>query len=183
MLLSGGIDSTTCLAYYQEQGFRVDGLFVDYGQASAMREQRAAHAVCRHLKARLNTIRLTTARPKGAGTIAGRNAFLLSVGLMEFEHKCGVVAIGAHSGTRYPDCAPPFFRKMQSLFDLYAGGAVQIGVPFLRWRKTDIWTFARRKGVPLLLTYSCERGLSQPCGHCDSCHDLEVLRASSHFEN
>lgn len=183
VLLSGGIDSTTCLAYYQEQGFRVDALFVDYGQASARRERRAAHAVCRYFEARLNTVRLTSVSRKGAGLIAGRNAFLLSVGLMEFEHKSGVIAIGAHSGTRYADCRPVFFRKMQSLFDLYAGGAVQIGVPFLRWRKADIWSFAQRRHIPLQLTYSCERGLRQPCGRCESCRDLEVLRASSHYEN
>jgi 7-cyano-7-deazaguanine synthase len=183
VLLSGGIDSTACLAYYLEQAFGADALFIDYGQAGATRELRAATAVCRHFGVHLRTVRLTGTLRKGRGLIVARNAFLLSVAAMEFRKHAGVIALGIHSGTRYSDCSPTFVRKMQSVLDVYASGALQIGVPFLRWRKVDIWTFAQAMRVPLRLTYSCERGLSQPCGYCDSCRDLEALRASSHQQD
>ena len=37
VLLSGGIDST-CIHYYQNLGYNVKGLFIDYGQPAANQE-------------------------------------------------------------------------------------------------------------------------------------------------
>ena len=183
VLLSGGIDSTACLAYYLDEGFHVDGLFIDYGQKGAKNEVRAAKSVCRHFRVPLSVVRLTRATRKGAGLIVGRNAFLLLTAVLEFQAKAGVIAIGIHSGTRYRDCSPFFIRSIQGVFDACTGGALQIGVPFLKWKKQDIWAFAKKKDVPLSLTYSCERGVAQPCGSCDSCLDLEKLHARSQHQN
>ncbi len=178
VLLSGGIDSTACLSYYLREGFHVGALFIDHGQAGAKREARAAKSICRHFRVPLKIVRLIGSTDKGPGLIAGRNAFLLLTAALEFKARAGVIALGIHSGTRYRDCSPYFVQRMQAVLDIYTGGAVQIGAPFLNWRKADIWAFATRKDVPLSLTYSCERGLEQPCGSCDSCLDLEALRAS-----
>lgn len=183
ILLSGGIDSTTCLAYYLHEGLSPEALFVDYGQAGAKKESRAATLICRHFQVPLRTICLTGVIRKGAGLITGRNAFLLLTAALESNGKPGVIALGIHSGTRYADCTRYFIQRMQAIFDTYTGGALQIGVPFLRWSKGDIWALANSRNVPLSLTYSCERGLAQPCGSCDSCLDLEALRASSHHQN
>jgi 7-cyano-7-deazaguanine synthase len=179
ILLSGGIDSAACLALYSEQRFKIDALFVDYGQASARREHRAAKAISGHYRVSLRAIRLAPAKQKGPGLIRGRNAFLLLTALVEFKAPGGIIALGIHGGTRYSDCSPLFVRKMQATFDTCTGGAVQIGSPFLKWKKSDVWAFAKSKGVPTRLTYSCERGLPQPCRHCNSCRDLEILSASS----
>lgn len=179
VLLSGGIDSTTCLAYYLDEGFCVDALFVDYGQAAAERELRAAKSVCGHFRVPLRVVRLTGVSRKGPGLIVGRNAFLLFTAALELRVGVGLIAIGIHSGTRYRDCSSLFVRGIQRVLDTCTGGAVQIGVPFLEWRKPDVWAFAEKMRIPLSLTYSCERGLVQPCGSCDSCSDLEALRARS----
>lgn len=183
VLLSGGIDSSACVAYYLGQRFRVDALFVDYGQAAAAKEMRAAKSVCGHFHIPLNVVRLRGTSKKGPGLITGRNAFLLSISLLEFAPRAGTIALGIHSGTRYRDCTPLFVRKMQLIFDICTGGTVQIGAPFLNWGKADVWTFARARKVPLTITYSCERGLKQPCGSCNSCLDLEALRAGSLHQN
>ncbi len=183
VLLSGGIDSSTCLAYYLDEGFRVNALFVDYGQLSARREVRAAKSVCFHFRVPLSIVRLTGTSKKGPGPITGRNAFLLLVCAIEFRADAGIVALGIHSGTQYRDCSPQFVQKMQAIFDICTGGTIQIGTPFLKWRKGDIWTFARSKNVPLRMTYSCERGLTQPCGSCNSCSDLEALLAGPISQN
>jgi predicted subunit of tRNA(5-methylaminomethyl-2-thiouridylate) methyltransferase len=45
VLLSGGIDSTACAAFYLSQDFQVHAVFVDYGQVAARREADAAKAV------------------------------------------------------------------------------------------------------------------------------------------
>ena len=183
ILLSGGVDSTTCLAYYIGEGYQVAALFIDYGQASASKEKRAAKSVCRHFNVPLRTVRLAGTSKKGVGLIVARNAFLLLTAALESCAQSGIIALGIHAGTNYPDCSVSFVKRMQSIFDIYAGGAVQIGAPFLRWNKADIWAFATSQKIPLGLTYSCERGRSQPCGSCASCSDLEALRAGSNQQN
>lgn len=183
VLLSGGIDSTSCLAYYLGEGFHAKALFVDYGQIAAKKERRAAKSVSAHFGVPLKVVRLNGVSKKGPGLIIGRNAFLLLTALLDFPLNAGTIALGIHSGTRYRDCTALFVRKMQGIFDICTAGTTQIGTPFLRWGKGDVWTFARSRNVPLRLTYSCERGLSQPCGSCNSCLDLEALRASSLHEN
>lgn len=183
ILLSGGLDSACCLAFYLRRSFKVEAVFVDYGQASTHSESRAARAISHHYSVPLRVIKLTPAQPKGPGLIRGRNAFLLLVALTESKVTNSLVALGIHAGTNYDDCSPVFVRRMQSVFDLCTGGTTQICAPFLKWRKPDIWAFAHGHGVPIQLTYSCECGLPQPCGSCDSCAALEALRASSMHKN
>jgi len=179
VLLSGGIDSTACVAFYLDQGFSVNATFVDYRQVSARRELAAAEAIAGHYAIPLIALTWSGFCEKGAGLIQGRNALLLVGALMELPQDVSILALDIHSGTTYQDCTRSFICQMQSVFDIYMQGKVQIGVPFLEWTKSDIWAFCKSRGVPLELTYSCERGLDQPCGKCLSCRDLEVLYAHS----
>ena len=179
VLLSGGIDSSACVAFYLEQGFSVNGIFVDYGQIAAPREIEAARAIARHYNIPFSRLTWSGLHKKKAGFIRGRNAFLLIGALMELPEETGILALGIHAGTHYQDCSLPFVRKMQSIFDTYTQGKIQIGAPFLNWEKGDIWVYSKSQGVPMELTYSCERGQDQPCGLCLSCRDLEILYASS----
>lgn len=177
VLLSGGIDSSACVAFYLKQNFSVRCMFIDYGQVAAQREFPSAKAIAKHYNVPFSRLTWSGIHKKNSGLVFGRNVFLLVSTLMEMPKYTGIIAIGAHSGTNYYDCAPAFFRKMQSIFDAYTKGRIQIGVPFLKWTKRDIMTFCRSYRVPLELTYSCERGLDQPCGQCLSCRDLEILNA------
>ncbi len=179
VLLSGGIDSTACVAFYREMGFPVYGVFIDYGHVAARHEALAAQAVASYYRVPLLELKWSGLREKHHGLILGRNAFLLFGTLMELPEEARILAIGIHSGTDYFDCTASFIRRIQSMFDSCTGGKVQVGTPFLTWKKSDIWAFCRRQGVPLELTYSCECGLDQPCGKCISCSDLEVLYACS----
>jgi 7-cyano-7-deazaguanine synthase in queuosine biosynthesis len=43
---------------------------------------------------------------------------------------------------------------MQEVCDLYTGGQVQIGAPFMNWTKGEIWDYAREHGVPLDVTHT-----------------------------
>ncbi len=109
----------------------------------------------------------------------GRNAFLLMTGLMEYREQSGLLVIGIHAGTNYLDCTHHFIRLMQSLFDLYCGGTIQIDAPFIEFTKSDIIALCKAYSVPLELTYSCELGEDQPCGGCLSCKDVEIYNVSS----
>lgn len=180
ILLSGGIDSTACVAYYKAHKFAIHALFVDYGQAAAKLEFNAASLVCKHYRIPLKRIELVGGIAYGKGEILGRNAFLVNTALMNFEQKSGLISIGIHSGTNYWDCSEEFTLIMQRLLNAYTGGMINIDVPFLKWTKQDIWGFCLKEIVPIQLTYSCELGDKQPCGNCLSCKDLESLNANSY---
>lgn len=177
VLLSGGIDSSACLRFYLNMGFDVRCLFVDYGQLSSDREWLASQKIASHYQIALNRFTCGDATRKSGGEIVGRNAFLLNVALLETGKGFDLIGIGIHAGTSYQDCAQPFIKGMQNIFDGYTGGQLRIGVPFLTWTKGDVWAYCKNEGVPVDLTYSCELGMDQPCGHCSSCADLETLYA------
>jgi len=178
VLFSGGLDSTTCIAHYLNQKLSVKALFIDYGQLAATQEYIAASIISKYYGISLNTIKCSGFNKFGGGVILGRNAFLLFTALMKSEFKNGIIAIGIHSGTAYVDCSASFVKYSQSLFDLYTDGKYIIGTPFVDWNKHDIFKYANHLKIPLEMTYSCELGNKQPCGHCLSCKDLEVLYAS-----
>lgn len=173
VLASGGIDSSTLLAFLRDQGFRPSALFVDYGQASAAAEEAAAGRICRELGAPLSVVRYRGAT-FGSGEIRGRNAFLLQVALLEFPGGTGSVMIGVHAGTGYRDCSSDFIGLMQHSFDFHTGGAISVCAPFVNWTKREVFSLARDLGVPILKTFSCETGIS-PCGKCRSCLDRIAL--------
>jgi 7-cyano-7-deazaguanine synthase len=178
VLLSGGIDSAACVAFYVAQKFNVSALFIDHGQKSARKENAAALAVSSHYSIPLAKVKISGLTSQSTGYIIGRNAVLLNVALMALRPSSAIIAMGIHAGTAYPDCSEEFINHMQTLADLYADGRVVIGVPFLKWSKRDIWDYCRIKEVPVDLTYSCELGRRQPCRDCLSCHNLEELYAS-----
>jgi len=175
VLLSGGIDSTACLAYYLSEDFKVRGLFINYGQLAAKREREAVLRVTEHYNVPLDKIDISSARRWGQGLIRGRNAFLLYSALMNFSYESGLIAIGVHAGTEYWDCSEEFLRQTKSVFWNYTEGCVSVDAPFILWNKVEIWKYCLREDVPLKYTYSCELGKKQPCGECLSCRDLEVL--------
>jgi 7-cyano-7-deazaguanine synthase len=176
VLVSGGLDSLGCLMYYKDDSSRLDALFIDYGHPAREQELRAASEITAALQVPLNIITVQGIEST-TGFVNGRNGALLQLALMTLKPSNGLIAIGIHSGTTYPDCTKLFISRMQDVFDLYTGGRVRIDAPFLEWTKPLIWTYLLEKGAPVHLSYSCERGLATPCGICVSCKDLEALRA------
>jgi 7-cyano-7-deazaguanine synthase len=176
VLLSGGVDSAACAHFYLQSDHRVVGLFVDYGQATRVREYKAACIIAQELGIKLSRVSVSGLPPLH-GKIRGRNAALIVLALMWFPDPCGLIGIGVHSGTSYEDCSPFFIRQMQAIADLYSDGCIRISAPFSDWRKRAIWEYARTHCVPIQHTYSCEVGVVEPCGTCQSCMDIEALNA------
>ena len=177
VLASGGLDSTACLCYYRARHQPVTALFVDYGQPARAMESKAVGAVCKKLRVPLRRVRIAGSS-SAIGAIRGRNALLLIVALISFEAESGLISLGIHAGTPYPDCSSAFVDQVQGIYDAYCAGRVRIDAPFAAWTKRDIYDFALDRGLPLHLTYSCLIGQRQPCGSCESCKDLEALHAS-----
>lgn len=168
-----------CIHFYKETNADVEGLFIDYGQKAAIREDEAASNIASYFNIQLFKICLNGLLPSiyKSGFIQGRNMALLIIGLMYSHVETGSIAIGIHSGTDYSDCTPEFERLSQKIFDLYTGGKFSVGAPFISWSKADIWKYCGIHKLPMDMTYSCELGLNQPCGICKSCKDRTVFNA------
>lgn len=176
VLLSGGVDSTTCVRYYQEIGFVVQGLFVEFGQRGASEESAAAQRVAAAFQIPLQLVAVSGLPPLTA-KIRGRNAMLLCLALVQLSDPKGLIALGIHAGTPYEDCSPGFMERMRAIFDLYTDGQLRIEAPFILWDKSQIYQCAAALRVPFSLTYSCETGGPFPCRICPSCLDRETLDA------
>lgn len=178
VLLSGGIDSAACVRYYFDLGFRLSGLFIDYGQRARGNEGKSAVQVANHYDIPLDKLSLSPVKHLGPGEIRGRNAFLIIAALTFYPRFKGILSLGIHSGTPYYDCSQKFMSDITTIIDAYAGGEVRIDAPFLTWDKSTVYAYCREKDVPIQLTYSCESGTDPPCGKCLSCKDREVLSVS-----
>jgi 7-cyano-7-deazaguanine synthase len=177
VLLSGGVDSAACVAFFQKQGNTVSGMFVNYGQVAAEKERTAALRISEYYNIEFRQIRCEGVSHKFDGYVPGRNAFFVFLAFTQVPFVSGLLSLGLHAGTDYWDCSAGFAEIAQAMLNGYSDGRVRLSFPFLDWNKREIWRFCQENEVPLNLTYSCELGAKQPCGRCSSCSDLEVLRA------
>lgn len=173
VLASGGLDSSTAIALAKRSFDRVVALFVDFGQPSALAENRALQAITAHFNVQLLQVHYEGGRFHD-GEIRGRNAFLHHIALLEFPAPRGTVISGIHAGTPYADCSPEFVESMQRSFDLNARGEIQVSAPFIAFSKLEIAQMARELDVPTGVTYSCESA-NHPCLECASCRDRRVV--------
>jgi 7-cyano-7-deazaguanine synthase len=205
VVLSGGLDSTVCLALAAREG-PVTALTFDYGQRHQVELERAA-AVAVHYRAERLVVRLdasawggsalTDARIEipdaGAGDdaipvtyVPARNLIFLSVamGVAEARDADAVwLGVNALDYSGYPDCRPEFISSFAATAALalkrgVEGRPVAIRTPLIDKSKADIVRLGLETGAPLQLTWSCYRGGQQPCGDCDACH----LRAKGFAE-
>ncbi|KTC97290.1 ExsB protein [Legionella geestiana] len=186
VLLSGGLDSATCLAMAREAGYETHALSFDYGQRHAG-ELHAARAVAAALGAaehRVVTLdigqfggsALTDSRiavpdhgEAGSGIpvtyVPARNTVFLAIAL-GFAESIGadVLYIGVNSVdySGYPDCRPAFIEAFERLANLATksgveGQAFRIHAPLQHLDKADIIREGVRLGVDYALTVSCYR--------------------------
>ncbi len=142
VLLSGGLDSTTCLAVARAEGFEAHCLSVDYGQrhkgelARARRVARALgaadHRVVRVDLSAFGGSALTDralAVPKGRSAarmgrdipityVPARNTVMLSLALAHAETigaEDVFLGVNAVDYSGYPDCRPAFLRAFEKV--------------------------------------------------------------------
>ena len=199
VLLSGGLDSSTCLAIAKEEGFAPHALAVRYGQRHE-HELAAAERVAKALGAPLKVISLDLRAiggsaltgeievpkdaPIGGGIpvtyVPARNTVLLALALGYAETLDAqdlYIGVNAIDYSGYPDCRPAFIEAFQSLANVATAAAVEgrarypVHAPLLRLSKAQIIQRGQRLGVPYALTHSCYDPDAQgrACGRCDSC--------------
>jgi len=150
-LLSGGLDSATCLGIARRDGFTCYALSFDYGQRHRI-ELDAAAAVARHFEAREHKIAHIDLRvfggsaltadisvPKHASAsdlpggipityVPARNAIFLSYALAWAELlEASDIFIGVNSidYSGYPDCRPEFIAAFETMANLATKSGVE----------------------------------------------------------
>ncbi len=189
ILLSGGIDSLTCLYLAKQKGFKPYCLIFDYGQRHRREidsaKRIAGKAGCKYLVCRINFPwkgsslidkgRKLPRRGRGIPStyVTARNIIFLSFALSYAETlKARAVFIGANARdfSGYPDCTPAFYRAFKKAARAgIKNKNIRISVPLLYKTKAQIIRLGRRLGAPYGLSWSCYRGGRRPCGECDSC--------------
>lgn len=155
VLLSGGLDSTTCLGIAKREGFEPVCLSIDYGQRHSIELQRAkavalAHGVKDHRVVRLDLRAIggsaltdDIAVPKHDDVsqvkaeipptyVPARNTIFLglALGLAEVVGSTDLfIGVNAVDYSGYPDCRPEFVRAFEQL----AGLATKAGVEGARF--------------------------------------------------
>ncbi|MFV0636071.1 7-cyano-7-deazaguanine synthase QueC [Mitsuokella sp.] len=199
VLLSGGLDSCTCMAVAKSKGYEVYPISFNYHQRHSIELEGAKkiaqfYGVKKHLIIETNMeaiggsaltdekievpegdVNRTTVPPT---YVPARNLIFLSYA-MGYAEVLGAthVYIGVNSVdySGYPDCRPEFIQKFQALAD-YAttatavkGQKITIETPLQDLSKKDIVLLGTKLGAPFQFTHSCYKGGEKACGVCDSC--------------
>ena len=199
VLLSGGLDSATTLAWARREGYVCHCLSVDYGQRHraeldaaariAVVLGAAAHKVIKLDLAAIGGSALTDAAiavPTG-GVQAGipvtyvpaRNTILLSLAL-GYAEVLGAqhIFVGANAVdySGYPDCRPEYLQAFQAMANLATkaaieGRGIEVRGPLVDKSKADIIRLAAELGVDSSATVTCYQpdASGRACGVCDAC--------------
>jgi queuosine biosynthesis protein QueC len=198
IVLSGGLDSTTCMGIAKSRGYQLYPLTFSYGQRHE-REVNQARKIAEHFNVREHRIvsldffrqlggsALTDRSidvPQGAEDpgipvtyVPARNMIFLSLA-SAYAEVIGASAIFTgvssvdYSG--YPDCRPEFIKSMNETINLATKAGVSehrlsIETPLMHLTKAETIRLGSRLNVPYELTTSCYNGGEKACGTCDSC--------------
>ena len=199
VLLSGGLDSATCLAIARSQGFECYCLSFNYGQRHCA-ELIAADRVVKALgAAKHRVLNFGLAQFGGSAltdtTIAvpidgvqpgipvtyvpARNTIMLSLALAWAEvlgSRDIFVGVNAVDYSGYPDCRPEYIAAFETMANLATkagveGAKLHIHAPLIDLSKAEIIGLGTQLGVDYGLTVSCYQADDQgrACGVCDSC--------------
>ncbi|MEY2776041.1 MAG: hypothetical protein RLY30_139 [Pseudomonadota bacterium] len=156
MLLSGGLDSATCLAIAKSQGYVTHAVSFDYGQRHRV-ELDFATRLAERLGADSHRILRVDLRPIGGSALTddipvpkhrsaaelsagipstyvpARNTIFLSYGLALAEvlgaHRL-FIGVNALDYSGYPDCRPEFIASFERMANLATRAGVQDAEPF-----------------------------------------------------
>ncbi len=199
VLLSGGLDSATCLAIARSQGFSCHCLSFDYGQRHRA-ELKAAARVAKALgAAEQRILGLDLAQFGGSALtdtsiavpvdgvqpgipvtyVPARNTIMLALALAWAEvlgSRDIFIGVNAVDYSGYPDCRPAYIAAFETMANLatragIAGARLTIHAPLIELSKADIIRKGVALGVDYALTISCYQADADgnACGVCDSC--------------
>ncbi|CDZ76328.1 7-cyano-7-deazaguanine synthase [Legionella massiliensis] len=199
VLISGGLDSTTCLAIAKAEGFDCYALSFAYGQRHTA-ELIAAQRIAKHFAVSEHRIinldigqfggsALTDQSiqvPEYSGSkeipvtyVPARNTVFLAISLGYAEVLDAqdlFIGVSSVDYSGYPDCRPEYIAAFQNLANLATKSAVEgspfrLHTPLLHLSKAETIRQGIKLGVDYSMTVSCYQATEdgKACGHCDSC--------------
>ena len=198
ILVSGGLDSATCLAIAKNSGYSCYALSFDYGQRASSELEAASRLagyadVVEHKTVKLDMGQiggsaLTDAAisiPEEESTgipityVPARNTVFLSYALAWAEVVAAdAIYIGVNSldYSGYPDCRPAYIKAFQKVINLATkmgveGKSINLATPLIDLTKAEIIKAGVRLGVDYGITVSCYQATEDGMawGRCDSC--------------
>jgi len=200
VLLSGGLDSATCLAIAKSEGFECYAISFAYGQRNSC-ELKASGNVAASLGVADHVVIDIDLRKWGGSALTGdievpdkkdlkpgipvtyvpaRNLIFLSLATGYAEAigaKDIFIGVNSVDFSGYPDCRPRFieaFRKCAAIGTKAEedGWEFNIHAPLQFLNKAQIITKGTALGVDYSLTRTCYNPSEKglACGKCDSCH-------------
>ena len=185
ILLSGGLDSTTCLAIAKNQGFELYALTFNYGQRHDF-ELKSAQKIVDHFQIKNHSIvNIDLAQFGGSALtdeidvpkdrseskmtnipityVPARNTVFLSLALAWAETLNAFnifIGVNALDYSGYPDCRPEYIAAFEKTANLatkagISGASFKIHTPLINMKKSEIILNGLQLGVDYGLTSSC----------------------------
>ena len=191
VIISGGMDSATCLGLAKSCSKEVGCITFDYGQTHS-KEIICAREVGWEYQADVKTIDLNNLAsnfvtalskdsdieiPDGATSdvpptyVPFRNTIMLAIaagyaqswGYTDIFYGANIID---YSG--YPDCRPEYIAKVNEVIKTHTND-IFVHAPIVYLTKADVVRLGEEVGVPWDKTWSCYRGGLNACGKCPSC--------------
>ena len=185
ILLSGGLDSTTCLAIAKSKGYQCYALTINYGQRHKFELKSSINIVKVFNVKKHSIIDINLAQFGGSALtdkiqvpknrdaadmneipityVPARNTVLLSIALAWAETLNALdifIGVNALDYSGYPDCRPEFITSFEKLSNLATkkgvfGSQFKIRTPLINLSKAQIIKKGTALGIDYSLTSSC----------------------------
>lgn len=194
--MSGGMDSTLAAYMMRDEGYEIIGVHFNYKQRTQKKELEAFKALCTELDIKspyiidldffsdigASALTDTALEVPTSGIAEGvpityvpfRNGIFISIATAIAEKEgASVLSIGVveEDSSGYPDCREEYILSMQKSINLGTKKEtlLEIKMPLVHLKKSQIVQEAVKRDVPLELTWSCYKSEEKACGVCDSC--------------
>ncbi|MBN3556478.1 7-cyano-7-deazaguanine synthase QueC [Fictibacillus nanhaiensis] len=197
IVLSGGLDSTTCMGIAKAEGYDLYPITFHYGQRHNREVEQAIevgkyYGVTDHRIVDLTFLKdiggsaltdekveVPTEAEEGIPVtyVPARNMIFLSLA-SAYAEVIGATAVytgvSAVDYSGYPDCRPEFIQSMEETINLatkagVTGKNISVETPLISLSKKETIEKGLSLKVPYDLTTSCYNGKEAACGQCDSC--------------
>ena len=205
IILSGGLDSTTCLAIAKSRGFKCHALTFDYNQKNRA-EINASKIICSRMGAESQLIfNLPIDQFKGSSLtdtsmavpdfndsstdeipstyVPARNTIFLSIamGYAETLNANNIfIGVSAIDYSGYPDCRPEYIESFQNMANLatksgVSGDKLIINTPLIKLSKAETIKAGHSLGVDYSLTVTCYNA-DEKGRACGKCDSCEYRK-------
>ena len=192
VMLSGGLDSATCLYWAKEKFAKVSAITFNYSGRLAQEKRAAARlaksvGVAELIKVDLPFVkeasefyngRLKRQDPEAllSSYVPSRNLIFYSIAAHHAEYIGSKWIVGGHNvhdAAFFKDASKGYIGRLNALFRegclLCNGRAHQVLLPLARKNRKEIVRLAIRLNAPIGQTWSCHREGKVHCGRCYAC--------------